>query len=97
MRLFIVDGSNVVMRCALGGDIAPEPAVKTATNMIYRAAREFEATHLVVALDCPGVPSWRKTLYPEYKAGRERDTTPWLHAAGIAWLWRRWMAGRRMT
>ena len=90
MRLFIVDGSNVVMRCALGGDIAPEPAVKTATNMIYRAAREFEATHLVVALDCPGVPSWRKALYPEYKAGRERDTTPWLQAAGIAWFREGW-------
>ena len=90
MRLFIVDGSNVVMRCALGGDIAPEPAVKAATNMIYRAAREFEATHLVVALDCPGVPSWRKQMYPEYKAGRERDTTPWLQAAGIAWLREGW-------
>jgi DNA polymerase-1 len=78
------------MRCAFGGDVAPEPAVRTATNMIERAARELAATHLVVALDCPGTPSWRKQLYPEYKANRATDTRPWIEEAAVAWLRRKW-------
>jgi len=89
MHLLIVDGSNIVMRCALGGDIAPTEAVSTATSMIERAVVFCEATHLVIALDSPGVPSWRKVVYPEYKANRTRDTSPWIHAAAEAWV-RRW-------
>ena len=86
MNLLIIDGSNVVMRCAFGGDVAPEPAVRTATNMIERAGRELGASHLVVALDCPGTPSWRKLLFPDYKAHRTVDTYPWIEAAAKAWL-----------
>ena len=59
-RILIVDGSNVVMRCALGGELSSAQAVPTASNMIERATRECEATHLVIALDCPGEPTWRK-------------------------------------
>ena len=87
MRLLIVDGSNIAMRASLGGDIHPDQSTGTATGIIERCAREYEATHLVVALDSPtGMPSWRKVAYPEYKANRTRDTTPWLAAGMAAWL-----------
>jgi 5'-3' exonuclease len=90
MKLLIVDGSNVVMRCAFGGDVPPAQAVTTATHMIARAGRELLATHLVVALDCPGVESWRKKLFPDYKAQRTVDTRPWLETAARRWLALRW-------
>ena len=89
MHLLIVDGSNIAMRCALGGDIAPTEAVSTATSMIERAVLFCEATHLVITLDSPGVASWRKVVYPAYKANRARDTSPWIHAAAESWV-RRW-------
>ena len=85
-RLFIVDGSNVIMRCALGGDIEPAHAVNIASNMVRRVVREYEASHVVIAMDFPGLPSWRKKLYPEYKAHRTTDTAPWLNAAAEKWV-----------
>lgn len=86
MNLLLIDGSNIVMRCAFGGDVAPEPAAKVATGMVIRAGRELGASHLVLALDCPGVPSWRKKLFADYKANRTVDTFPWLKAAAEMWL-----------
>ena len=92
MRLLIVDGSNIVMRAAFGGDVPPERAVPTATGIIERCTREFEATHLIVALDGPaGTPSWRRDRYPLYKAHRTTDTTPWLAAAFEAWTRQGWL------
>lgn len=92
MNLLIVDGSNLVMRSALGGELPPHVAVGTATGLVERAARQAGATHLVVALDSPaGVPSWRKERYPDYKANRTTDTTPWLQAVYAHWVERkRW-------
>ena len=86
MKLLLIDGSNVVMRCAFGGDVPPAEASRVATNMILRAGRELAVTHLVLALDCPGVPNWRKELFPDYKANRTVDTYPWIKAAAEAWL-----------
>ncbi len=90
MKLLIVDGSNIVMRCAFGGELPPTPSINTATNMISRVAREHACTHLVVALDCPGQPSWRKERYADYKANRTRDTSAWLIAAHRTWSEREW-------
>lgn len=89
-RILFIDGSNIIMRCALGGELAPAEAVKIATNMIERATREFEASHLVIAMDFPGVPSWRKKLYPDYKAQRTNDTSAWLNAAAEHWVETGW-------
>ncbi len=87
MRLLVIDGTNVVMRCAFGGDIAPEQAVPTATGILRRAIAQYQATHMVIALDSPsGAPSWRKLNYDAYKANRTRDTTPWIVAAMQAWM-----------
>ena len=90
MKLLIVDGSNVVMRAAFGGEIGPAQAVPIATGMIERQARECGASHLVVALDCPGETNWRRVFYPDYKANRDGDTGPWLRAAWAEWSRRGW-------
>lgn len=73
------------MRAAFGGDVSPADAVPIATGLIRRAARQVEASHLIVALDS-SVPSWRKLEFPEYKANRRVDTDPWLRAAHEHWL-----------
>lgn len=85
-KLLLVDGSNIVMRAAFGGDIEPERAVQIATGLIQRAIRQAEATHMVIAMDS-SAPSWRKTEYPQYKADRTVDTSPWLSAAQAAWMY----------
>lgn len=83
MKLLLVDGSNILLRCAFGGDIPPERSTPTAMGMIDRAARELEATHLVIALDYTDGPSWRKLEYSDYKAHRTVSTAAWLvHGAG---------------
>jgi DNA polymerase I len=84
-KLLLVDGSNIVMRAAFGGDIEPERSVVIATGLIHRAIRQSEASHLIVAMDADA-PSWRKLEFPEYKADRTLDTSPWLHAAHESWL-----------
>jgi 5'-3' exonuclease len=78
MTLLLVDASNLLMRCAFGGDVPPEESTPTAIGMIDRAARELGATHLVCAFDYPDAPSWRKLEFPAYKAHRTRDTSLWL-------------------
>lgn len=83
-KLMLVDGSNVVMRAAFGGDLSPERAVPIATGLVERAVRQAGASHLIVALDSPGT-SWRRVEYPEYKADRTVNTEAWLQAAHRAW------------
>jgi 5'-3' exonuclease len=83
-KLLLVDGSNIVMRAAFGGDIEPERAVQIATGMVERAVRQSEASHMIIAMDA-NVPSWRKLEYPDYKADRTLDTSPWLHLAYGHW------------
>lgn len=88
-RLLLIDGSNLMMRAAFGGDITPAQAVPIATGLVERVIRQMQATHLVLALDTIA-PSWRKELYPAYKANRTQDTGPWLAAACDAWEARGW-------
>lgn len=88
-RLLLIDGTNVVMRCAFGGALAIEDAVPTAGRMIARLTATTRATHLVVAWDSP-LPSWRRIVAPYYKAGRTTDTRPFVDAAdahfrGLGW------------
>jgi 5'-3' exonuclease len=84
-KLLLVDGSNLVMRAAFGGEISPAQAVPVATGMIKRAALQVGASHMLVALDS-SAPSWRKLEFPDYKAHRTGDTGPWLKAAHEHWL-----------
>lgn len=90
MTLLLVDAANVLMRCAFGGDTPPEQSTPMALGMIQRAVNEARASHLVIALDYPGAPTWRQLEYPEYKANRTRDTSAWLIAGASAFASRRW-------
>lgn len=83
-RLLLVDGSNMIMRAAFGGDVTPEQSVPIARGLIRRAARQADASHMIVAMDSEA-PSWRKEIFPDYKADRTRDTGPWLRAAHEHW------------
>lgn len=84
MNLLLVDGSNIMMRAAFGGELEPSRAAPIATGLILRAARQVNASHMIIALDSPA-PSWRKLEDPTYKANREGDTAPWLKAAFENW------------
>lgn len=84
-KILLVDGSNIVMRAAFGGDIEPERAVQIATGLIQRAVRQSEASHMVIAMDSTA-PNWRKLEFPAYKADRTVDTSPWIHAAHEHWV-----------
>lgn len=90
MTLLLVDGSNILLRAAFGGDVPPEQSTPTALAMIERAAAELRATHLVVALDYPDAPSWRAQENPAYKANRTRDTSPWIAYGGAAMASKGW-------
>lgn len=66
------------MRCAFGGDFPPSKSTPIAAGMIDRAATQLGASHLMIALDYPGHPTWRHLAYPSYKGHRTRDTSAWL-------------------
>lgn len=76
----IVDGTNLVMRAAFGGEVAVDPAVDTAARWIGRAAERLHATHLMVTFDS-AAPSWRKLEFPDYKAHRTTHTSTYSLAA----------------
>lgn len=88
-KLLLVDGSNIVMRAAFGGDIEPERAVQIATGLIGRAIKQVQATHMVICMDSEA-PTWRKELYPQYKGDRTLDTSPWLRQAQESWMRAGW-------
>lgn len=70
-RVLLVDGTNIVMRCAFGGDVPAERAVPIAAGMITRTVRETRAAFLIVAFDSP--PSWRGREAGVGWAGRARS------------------------
>src|SRR2546423_15370246 len=78
MTLLLVDGSNVLLRCAFGGDLPPDVATRNSISMIERAIGEVKATRLGVALDDTEGPSRRKLQHPEYKAHRTVQAAPWV-------------------
>ena len=78
-RVLLVDGTNIVMRCAFGGHVPAERAIPIAAGMITRAVCETRAAFLIVAFDAP--PSWRGKENPDYKAHRTTKTAPFVVAA----------------
>jgi DNA polymerase I len=81
MKLLLVDGTNIVMRCAFGGDVPAERACPIAAGMIARAVSELGATHMIIAFDSAG-ETFRHRLAPDYKAQRTVSSQPWVLAAG---------------
>ena len=74
-RLFLIDGSSYIYRAYYAirhlsnsrGEATN--AVYGFTNMLLKVMRDYQPDHLAVVFDAPG-PSFRKELYPEYKANR---------------------------
>ena len=89
MNLLLIDGSNITMRAAFGGDIEPERATTIATGLVERAMRQSQATHMVICMDSE-CPSWRKQKCPDYKAHRTTDTAPWIRHSFEQWTRAGW-------
>ncbi|MEZ4599950.1 MAG: DNA polymerase I [Syntrophotaleaceae bacterium] len=74
-RLFLIDGSSYIYRAyyairQLSNSRGQATnAVFGFTNMLLKVMREERPDHLAVVFDAKG-PSFRKELYPEYKANR---------------------------
>ncbi|MBW1886538.1 MAG: hypothetical protein JRJ58_23635 [Deltaproteobacteria bacterium] len=75
-HLIVIDGANAIYRAffAIPGlrapDGRPTNAIYGFTTMLQKVLREERPTHIAVAMDPPG-GSFRRELYPEYKAGRD--------------------------
>lgn len=74
-RLYLIDGSSYIYRAyyairqlSNSRGLATN-AVLGFTNMLLKVVREEKPDHLAVVFDAKG-PSFRKEIYPEYKANR---------------------------
>ena len=76
MRLVVIDGANAIYRAFFAipnlraPDGSPTGAAYGFVTMLLKMLREETPTHLVVASD-PRGGSFRREIYPEYKAGRD--------------------------
>lgn len=76
MKLLLIDALNVIRRVFEAGQnssaqiLKKEDFVRAAVASIQRGVREVQPSHAVCVFDSVG-PTWRHTLYPEYKANRE--------------------------
>lgn len=74
-RLIIIDVSNFIFRAFFAirpltaPDGTPVNAVYGVLSMFHRLITDMKPTHVICARDTKG-PSFRTTLYPEYKANR---------------------------
>ncbi|CAN5492529.1 hypothetical protein BH09GEM1_BH09GEM1_11200 [soil metagenome] len=82
--LLLVDGTNVVMRCASVPAFTPVEAIAAAVRIVERAVDTIGASHVIIAFDS-AEESIRKQTYPAYKANRTSDTTPWVAGATAAY------------
>lgn len=83
--LLLVDGTNLVMRyaSAMVGDASIDPTIEQRNTVLDACLRAIlacgarvRATHVITALDS-SVESWRRALYPAYKAKRTTPTGAW--------------------
>ena len=78
-KLVVIDGANAVFRAFFGipglraPDGTPTNAVLGFSNILNKIIREEQPDYIVVAFD-PSGGSFRREIYPEYKANR--DATP---------------------
>jgi len=74
IKLLLIDALNLIRRvyAAQPGEDGPnrvDDALRTSAHSLQRALRECRPTHVICVFD-GHEPSWRHSLYPEYKAGR---------------------------
>jgi len=87
--MLLVDGTNIVMFAAFGGKNLPGIAASSALTAIELAASKVNAKRIVIALDS-AVPTFRKALAPDYKAGRSVDTQPYVNELRARCRLRHW-------
>lgn len=74
----MIDGANAIYRAFFAipnlraPDGTPTNAAYGFATMLAKVLREERPTHVVVAMDPPG-GSFRNEIYPEYKAGRDKQ------------------------
>jgi len=77
-RLVVIDGANAIYRAFFAipnlraPDGTPTGAAYGFVTMLAKVIREESPTHVAVATD-PRGGSFRKKIYPEYKAGRDKQ------------------------
>ncbi len=69
-RLFIIDGFGQIFRAFYGVRSIDNNAVFGFTTMLKKLIADEQPEYMVVAFDTP-TPTFRKELYPEYKANRD--------------------------
>ncbi|HIF92275.1 MAG: DNA polymerase I [Myxococcales bacterium] len=75
-RLVVIDGANAIYRAFFAipnlraPDGTPTGAAYGFVTMLIKVLREENPTHIVIASD-PRGGSFRRDIYPEYKAGRD--------------------------
>jgi 5'-3' exonuclease len=74
----LVDFNNLMYRARYGigkGDVEDivSSTLAVTLSMLSKAFKKFKCTHMVVAVDSS---SWRKSIYPAYKATRKLKKTP---------------------
>ena len=75
-RLVVIDGANAIYRAFFAipnlraPDGVPTGAAYGFVTMLIKVLREENPTHIAIASDAPG-GSFRRRIYPEYKAGRD--------------------------
>ncbi|MEE2645576.1 MAG: DNA polymerase I [Myxococcota bacterium] len=74
--LYLIDGSGFIFRAYFGVRMPMSAPNGTPTNavygfikMLFKLLRERQPTHIAIAFD-PGHASFRREIYPEYKANR---------------------------
>ena len=76
IRLVVIDGANAIYRAFFAipnlraPDGRPTGAAYGFVTMLIKVLRDEKPTHIAVASDPPG-GSFRRRIYPEYKAGRD--------------------------
>jgi DNA polymerase I len=74
-RLYLIDGSSYIYRAYFAirhlsnSKGLATNAIFGFTNMLLKVMREHAPDHLAVVFDAKG-PTFRKDIYPEYKANR---------------------------
>ena len=77
-RLVVIDGANAIYRAFFAipnlkaPDGSPTGAAYGFVTMLSKVLREEQPTHVAVASD-PRGGSFRREIYPEYKAGRDKQ------------------------
>ena len=79
-QLYLLDGSSYIYRAYYGvrdlatGGGMPTNAILGFTRMLLDLLQEHAPDYLAVVLDCPREETFRRALYPAYKA--QRDAVP---------------------